>query len=92
MALADPAIVPPKPRITEFRVMRRPRARRAAWASFVSGGLATIVWSPTATIDGLLAVVAVVSGVAALVLWFVEQPRAIVVRKIEREPTNIIVH
>jgi hypothetical protein len=92
MARAD-SIVPPKPRVVELRVMRRLKTRRALQTCLGAAALALVAGlsSPRNSYAALLIVlagVAVVGGVSAVVLWFVEQPCEVVVRKVhyERDP------
>jgi hypothetical protein len=95
MARAN-SIVPPKPRTAELRVMRRPKTRRALQVC-VAAEAAALVASPVSPFNSraliiVLVGVAFVSGVSALVLRFVEQPREIVVRKVQREREPPLMH
>jgi hypothetical protein len=92
------SIVPPKPRVMEFRVMRRLKTRRALQTCVGSSALAAVavLLFPAASGAALLIVpvgVAFVSGLSAVFLWFAEQPREIAIRKVhhEREP-RVIIH
>ena len=83
------AIVPPKPR--EFVVMRRRKARRALGGCLGASVASMILFTRGDYGAPLLALVvaAFISGIAAVVLRFVEQPRATVVQRFRREPPVI---
>jgi len=91
------AIVPPKPRTEEVRVMRRPKTRRALQVCVAAAASALVATPPVSPLNShaliiVLVGVAFVSGVSGLVLRFVEQPREIVLRKVHdgREPSQLI--
>jgi hypothetical protein len=76
-------------------VLRRPKMRRALQ---MCGGVAAIGMASSLLADLysapviVLAGVAFVSGLSAIVLRLVEQPREIVVRKVDPEWNRSIVH
>jgi hypothetical protein len=87
------SIVPPKSR--ERRVVRRPKMRRALQmcggaAALALGtaslSLADLYSAPLIALVGM----AFVSGVSSIFLRFVEQPREIVVRKVDHEWTPVV--
>ena len=91
------AIVPPKPRVLELRVMRRLKTRRAlqTCVGAAASALVSVLLSPTDSYAAPLMIlmgVAFVSGVSAVVLRFVEQPREIIVRKVEHEREPPLIH
>lgn len=94
MARATP-IVPPTSRVRELRVMRRPKMRRALWTCATTAGaaLVALLVSPVpwnAPLPIVLLGAAVLGGVSAVVLWFVEPPREIVVRRVDRERAPVV--
>lgn len=78
--------------------MRRLKTRRAlqACVGAAASALVAVLVLPTDSYPGPLLVltsVALVGGVSAVVLRFVEQPREIVVRKVEHErDSRMIMH
>jgi hypothetical protein len=91
------SIVPPKARVTETRVVRRPKMRRAlqmcGGAAALALGTASLSLADSYSAPLIvLVVVAFVSGASATVLRFVEQPREIVVRKVDREWSRSVIH
>jgi hypothetical protein len=86
------AIVPPKPRVV--RVMRRLKTRRALQIC-IGAAASTLVAALLLTTDShaaliiVLAGIACVSGMAAVVLRFVEKPREVVLQKVLYERSLI---
>jgi hypothetical protein len=90
-------IVPPKPRVAQLRVMRRHKMR---WALRIGIGatvstLGAVVLLPTNSHAGLinvLAGIACVSGMAAVLLRFVEKPHEAVLHKVrhEQDPPGLL--
>jgi hypothetical protein len=91
------AIVPREARVVELRVMRRLKTRRALQIC-IGAAASTLVAAfllPSdlyAVLLVALAGMAFVSGMAAVVLRFVEKPREVVLRKVryERDPPLIL--
>jgi hypothetical protein len=84
------AIVPPTVRVVVRRVMRRPKTRRVCriFVATAALGLGTALLGPTrppAVLTVVLAGFALASAVAFTLLWFLEQPREIVIREVRRD-------
>jgi hypothetical protein len=91
------SIVPPKPRVTERRVVGRPKMRRAlqmcSGAAALALGAACLLLADSSSAPLIVLVgVAFASGVSAIFLRFVEQPREIVVRKVDHEWNRSVIH
>ena len=90
-------IVPPKPRVAQLRVMRRPKTRWALQIGIgaASSALGAVLLLPTKSHAGwinVLAGIACVSGMAAVLLRFVEKPHEAVLHKVlhERDPPGLL--
>ena len=90
-------IVPPKPRVAQLRVMRRPKTRWALRIGIAAAAstLGAVVLLPTDSHAGLIKVlagIACVSGIAAVLLRFVEKPHEAVLHEVlhERDPPGLV--
>ena len=90
------SVVPPRRRVEKVPVMRRLKTRRAAQTCLAAtaSALVTILVSPVQSyaVPVVLAVVALLGGLSAIVLRFVEQPREVLVRRIRVEPNSRVIH
>jgi len=81
-------IVPPEPRVTERRVLRRPKTRRAVQVCVASGALALPALLLSIPAGCVLLAFGALSGGLAFVLRSREPRRAIVLRRLEWPRTH----
>jgi len=76
-------IVPPEPRVTERRVLRRPWMRRAVHAALAGGALALPTLFVSTPAAAVLLGFGALCALGAVVLRFVEPRRSVVVQKLD---------
>ena len=90
------SVVPARRRVEKVPVMRRPKTRHAVQTcvAAMASALVAILVSPVQSyaVPVVLGAVALLAGLSAIVLRFVEQPREVLVRRIRAEPDARVIH